>query len=226
MSTPESVRTLLVESIGGWRGIADSGLPVVVFVVANALGGLAIGIWAAVACAAVIFALRLARRDPVQQSISGLFAVGVAAFIAWRMGQARGFFLLGIWRNAIYGGVLLISVLVRWPLIGAAWEYLDGRGTAWRANRRLMRAYSAVTLVWVAVFAARVLVQRIFYVHNETGWLAGSSLAMGYPLMGAALLVTVLVVRRVTKDLPKPEEAATAEPDESPRQLAGGPGPE
>lgn len=206
----EALRAVVLDSIGGWRGIVDSGLPVVVFVAVNAMAGLGAGIVGALAAALLLFAIRLVRHEPVQQSISGLFAVGIAALIAWRMGQARGFFLLGIWRNAAYGAVLLISVLARWPLIGVAWEYLDGRGTRWRASRRLMRVYSAVTLVWVAVFAVRFVVVGVFYQRNKTGWLAGSSLALGYPLFVLALLVTILAVRRATRGPAAPEQQPAA----------------
>lgn len=198
-SRAEDLRSLLVESIGGWRGIVDSGAPIVVFVVANAVGGLAVGIWAALATAGVLLAIRLARREQVQQAIGGFIGVAIAAFIAWRMGQARGFFLFGIWRNLAYGAVFLLSTLVRWPLIGLAWEYLEGRGTAWRADARARRMYTAVTLLWAAVFLARALVQEFFYVRDATGWLAATSLAMGYPLFAAALAVTVLGVRRARR---------------------------
>jgi hypothetical protein len=49
----------------------------------------------------------------------------VAALIAARTGQARGYFLLGIWSSFVYGGVFLLSVLARRPLIGVIWEFLD-----------------------------------------------------------------------------------------------------
>ncbi len=190
--------------------MVDSGLPVVVFVLANVIGGLAVGIWSAVAAAVLLLVVRLVRRESVQQAISGLFGVAIAAFIAWRMGQARGFFLLGIWRNFAYGAVFAVSALVRWPLVGVLWEYLEGHGTTWRTNKRLRRTYMAVTLLWAAVFFARVIVQHFFYERNATGWLAGTSLAMGYPLLGITLAITVLVVRRVRK-----EERPQLEPEET-----------
>jgi uncharacterized protein DUF3159 len=193
-------RALLIQSIGGWRGMVDSGLPVVVFVLANVIGGLKVGIFSAIGAAVLLILIRLVRKETVQQAISGAFGVAIAAFIAWRMGQARGFFLLGIWRNVIYGAIFAISVLVRRPLVGVLWEYLEGNGQAWRQDRKLRRTYYAVTILWAAVFFARAIVQEFFYQRNATGWLAGTSLAMGYPLFGLALAITVLAVRQAGRD--------------------------
>ncbi len=207
---PPSARPtpLLVESIGGWRGLVDSGLPVVVFVAANAAAGQTAAIWAAVAAGMVLFALRLARRESVQQAVSGFLGVAVAAFIAARTGEAKGFFLLGIWASFLYAGLFLVSVLARWPVVGVIWEYVDGAGDqAWRKDKQLMRVYTWCTLVWVGVFLARGLVQRYLYQEDQTGWLAVARLGMGYPLTIAALTVSVLAVRR----LRKAREAAAAE---------------
>lgn len=211
------LRPLLIESIGGWRGLFDSGFAVVVFVVANALGGLRVGIYAALAAALVLLVVRLVRRESVQQAISGFFGVAIAAFIAWRMGQARGFFLLGIWRNLAYGVLFGVSAVLRWPLVGVAWEYFEGHGNRWRRDPRLLRTYTAVTLLWAAVFFLRVFVQHFFYERNATGWLAATSLAMGYPLFAVALGGTILAVRRVRRrDADAAREAVQTPPSPPP----------
>jgi hypothetical protein len=189
--------TSLIASIGGWRGMLDSGLPVVVFVIVNAVASLTPAIWAALSAGVVVLAFRLIRRESVQQAISGFLAVAVAAFIAHRTGHARDYFLLGIWRNAVIGAVFVVSIIVRWPLLGAAWEYLEGRGSGWRSNRRLMRVYTLLSLLWAGVFALRFGVQLYLYHRDKTGWLAGTSLAMGYPLFAVAAIVTVVVIRRI-----------------------------
>ena len=198
---PAKPTPLLVESIGGWRGLVDSGLPVVVFVAVNAFAGLRAAIWAAIGVGVVLFGVRLARKETVQQALSGFFGILIAAFIANRTGEAKGFFLLGIWASFAYAGVFLVSVLARWPLVGLIWEYVDGRGigTAWRKDRALMRVYTWCTLLWVVVFLARGLVQRYLYDQDATGWLAFARLAMGYPFTIGALAVSVLAVRRVRK---------------------------
>lgn len=190
---------LLVESIGGWRGLIDSGLPVVVFVGVNAAAGLSTAIWAAVGTGLVLCVLRLLRKQTVQQAISGFLGVALAAYIASRTGEAKGFFLLGIWASFLYAAVFAVSVLLRWPLVGVVWEYVDGGGGTWRRDKPLMRVYTWMTLLWVAVFLSRGLVQRFLYEEDRTGWLAVARLAMGYPLTIGALALTVLLVRRVRR---------------------------
>jgi len=118
-------RHLVLEQLGGWRGMVDATLPTIAFVVANSLAGLRAGIWTALGAAVLVFGLRLARRQSVQQGVSGLFAVAVAVAIAWRTGEARDFFTLGLIRNAGIGVVLLGSVLIRRPLVGVVAEFLS-----------------------------------------------------------------------------------------------------
>ncbi|WP_216900138.1 DUF3159 domain-containing protein [Nocardia alni] len=186
----------LLEQLGGISGLIYSTLPVVVFVPSNALWGLTAAIWIALGVAAAILVWRLARRNPIQPAISGFLGVGVCAFIAYRMGAAKGFFLFGIWASLLYAGVFLASLVVRWPLAGVIWGVLNGHGTQWRSDRRVVRLYDLATLVWVLVFAARYLVQSHFYHTNSTGLLAITRIAMGWPLTAVALLVTVWAVRR------------------------------
>ncbi len=187
------------EQMGGVTGMLDSALPVIVFVVANAIGGLGWGIGAAIATAVAIAAARIARKRPVTNAIAGVFGVAVAAFIAYRTGSAKGYFLLGIWSYLLYGGALLLSMLVRWPLIGVIWEGINGRGSAWRADRRMVRRYDYATLIWVVVFALRYLVQNYLYDTDQVGWLAVFRVAMGFPLFVVAGLATIWIVAGTTK---------------------------
>jgi Protein of unknown function (DUF3159) len=117
-------RHLVLEQLGGWRGMVDATLPTVAFIVANSLWGLRVGIWSALGAAVLVFALRLLRRESVQQAVSGLIGVGIAVAIAAASGQARDFFVIGILRSTAVGVVLLGSILVRRPLVGVVAEFL------------------------------------------------------------------------------------------------------
>jgi hypothetical protein len=117
-------RHLVLDQLGGWRGMLDTTLPTVAFVVANSVAGLRAGIWSALGVAVLLFALRLVRRESVQQAFSGLFGVAIAVAIAAASGRARDFFVPGLIRNGTLGVVLIGSIAVRWPLVGVVAEFL------------------------------------------------------------------------------------------------------
>lgn len=96
-----------------------------------------------------------------------------------------------------------LSVLVRRPLIGVIWNLMrtSGPDPSWRADKVTLHAFDVATLVFVAVFAARFIVQQWLYDGGFTGWLAVARIAMGYPLLGVALLVTYWAVRRANRRL-------------------------
>ncbi|MFG1794774.1 DUF3159 domain-containing protein [Nocardia sp. NPDC049149] len=204
----EAAEQTLLEQLGGFSGLISSTVPVVVFVPVNSFAGLTAAIWAALGAATLILLWRLVRRSPIQPAVSGFLGVGICAFIAYRMGEAKGFFLFGIYTSLVYAGVFLVSMLVRWPLVGVIWGVLNGHGSGWRADRRVLRLYYVATTTWVVVFAARYLVQSQLYDADRTGWLAFARIAMGWPLTAVALVVTIWAVRRAghlpTRTAPKP----------------------
>lgn len=201
------VRTKTVlEQLGGVTGLVSSSLPVLVLVIVNAATDLTPAIWAAVGSGLAIAVWRLVRREALQPAVSGLLGVAVAAYIAHRTGSAKGFFLLGIWTSVLYAGVFVVSVAVRWPLVGVAWSMLNGHGWSWRESREAVRAYDIASLAWAVLFLARFAVQYWLYNSDQTGWLAAARIAMGWPLTGLVLLLTVWVVRRGDR------AAAAAEP--------------
>jgi hypothetical protein len=196
--TPERAPTLM-DQMGGVAGIVASTIPVVVFVVANILTELRTAVYAAIAAGVLVLVWRLVRRDPVMPAISGLIGVGICALVANQTGEARGFYLPGLLYSGFLGIVALVSIVVRWPLAGAIWHGINGHGTVWRDDPRLVRAYGWATGVWAATFLAKVVVQGGLYVADSETWLGVARLAMGYPLTAVAILVTVLIVRRVPR---------------------------
>ena len=195
---PREFPTLL-EQMGGVQGIVASTIPVGVFVVVNVVFALQAALIAALASGVAIAAWRIARKQAVQPAVSGLFAVGVAAFLAYRTGEARAFYLPGLLFSAALGLAFLVSVLVRWPLAGVVWHGINGDGQTWRQDPRMLRAYTLASLLWTLVFAARVVVQGLLYNADEETWLGIARLVMGYPLVGVALLGTFWAVRRARR---------------------------
>jgi hypothetical protein len=209
----ETMRQQMLAGIGGWTGALITAIPTAVFIVVNVAASLRAAVLAAVGAALVLAAYRVLRRQPVQQALSGLFGVIVAAVIAARTGQARGFFLLGIWTSFLYAVPFAVSVAVRRPLVGVLWEFLDPSpealdGRPWHRRRPLLRAYTWATLVVTAVFLARGSVQAALYHQDATGWLAFARIAMGYPLFLASVGFSVWVGRRARQGLTDTDDSA------------------
>ena len=192
-------RKSLLVSMGGVQGIVESIVPGLLFVVIFAISQmvyLSIGISASVSVGFIL--LRILRRKPLSQAIGGLIGIGIASFLAFRDGgSGRDYFLTGFATNLIYLVPLVISVIVRWPLIGVVAGFLLSEKTAWRKDKYQMRVFTAATLLWVGIFSARLLVQWPLYLADNLGALATARLVMGLPLYAAGLWVTWLMLRGV-----------------------------
>lgn len=210
---PTTARTRFDEQLGGIKGMVDSGLPVLVFVIANATLGLRTAVWAAVCAGVAVLVLRLVRREPVQFAISGFLGVAFAAFVAHRLGRAEGFFIPGIFTNAGFFTAFAISVLIRRPLVGVVWTYLDSGTPEWRDQPPLRRAYTQATLLWAAMYAVKTAVQGLLYLNEQPGWLAVTKIAMGYPLFGVVVATTLWLVRRAKRQLANEAGPAPAKVD-------------
>jgi hypothetical protein len=196
-TTPEETTPAqaLLAQMGGVSGLIYSALPVAVLVPVNTAFGLIPAISAALGVAALVLVWRLIRRDSVQPAVSGFIGVGISALIAWIVGASKGYFLLGIWTSLIWAAVFAVSVLIRRPVVGYAWSWVNTKDRAWRSSRRALYAFDIATLTWVLVFASRFLVQRHLYDADQTGWLGVARIAMGWPLTAVAALVTYLAIR-------------------------------
>jgi hypothetical protein len=204
LSGEPAVRPALVEALGGKRGLVDSGLPAAVFVFVNSVvaafadrdTALRAALVGAVVVGAGVVALRLVRRQTLQQALSGFLALAIAVLFAARSGEARDFFLPGILINVVYATVFVVSAVVARPIVGYVYAAVDGLSPAWRTDRRLRGVFAVATVGWGLVFAARAAVQGSLYALDRPGWLAAARLLMGWPLTILAVAATVAWVRR------------------------------
>jgi hypothetical protein len=187
----------VLEGMGGKLGIAETILPSVLFGSSFAITGQAlIAVSLAGGTSALFILYRLITRRSASSALIGALAVGFAAWLALREGgQAVDYFIPGFITNAVYAIALLVSILVRWPLIGVLVELLRGQGTLWRKDRKIVTVYSLVTGLWVGFFSLRLAVQIPLYVSGSAELLAAARVAMGPPLYAGVILVTWLILR-------------------------------
>ncbi|MGN9913783.1 DUF3159 domain-containing protein [Phytohabitans sp. LJ34] len=201
----------MADQLGGWRGLVESSVPVVVFVLVNVIADLNPALIASVGIAVAIAVLRLIQRRPIRHAVNGLFGVGVGAFIAWRTGDEKDFYLPGILYGIGYGLALLASVALRQPLVGWIWSVIVAGGKAeWRTDPKLIRLFSRLTVLWGVVWLAKVGVQAALYLADQDTALGVARLVLGYPPYLLLLAFTVWAVRRETRNNAPETEAAPA----------------
>ena len=196
MSQHNDDRDKVIGALGGTKGLIDSGLPAIVFLVTfNVTDELRTAIWGALGLSLVLATYRLARKDTIQHSISGVIGVLICAYFANRSGNATDFYIPKLLTNLGYGSVYLIANLVGWPILGVVLGPLLGENLTWRKNPARKKMYLKASWIWVAMFFSRIVVQYPIYKSGNVNLLGTVNLAMGYPLFFAAGYGTWLVIK-------------------------------
>jgi hypothetical protein len=174
----------VLNALGGKRGLIDSGLPALVFLIVFNISGKDVdtALYAAVALSILLTLLRLIKRETIQHAFSGLIGVGICALISKRTGNAADFYLPGLWINAAYGLLYAITNLVKWPILGVMLGPILGENLLWRKDPARLNAYIKAGWLWVAMFVARLIVQYPLYKSGNINVLGTARLLMGYPL--------------------------------------------
>jgi hypothetical protein len=152
---------------------------------------------ASLAAALVLGALRLRQQQPLKAVLRGLAGLGVAVALALWTGEARDYFLPGIWVDGAYAAGLAGSAAVGRPLVGVAYAALHRMGRSWRHQPALRRVLTLATWGWALVYATRAGVQAYFYAADQPELLGIGKLLLGWPLTVAAVVLTLGAAGRV-----------------------------
>ncbi len=190
------------DAVGGPRGILESALPTLVFVIlfmitrsAMVAGG------GAMAAVAALLLARIVQRQPVTMVLGGMIAAVLSAVIAMRSGSGSNFYLLGIVQNAAAALVVLGSVLLGHPLVGYLAGALDARVARWRSIPAARRTYRSATLVFGGLFALKTAVQGTLYLQDATDALGVAKLLLGLPAFALVVFLTFLMHRALISSL-------------------------
>ncbi|HEV7957025.1 MAG TPA: DUF3159 domain-containing protein [Marisediminicola sp.] len=188
----------LLAAVGGARGLIESILPALSFLVIWTLTrNLALSVLVPVATALVFVIIRLVSRTPPTQAFAGVAGVAISAALALFTGRAEDNFLPGLIINVVSLVVLLASLAVRYPLIGVIVGVLSNEGLEWRKDAAKRRVLNLATVLWAGLFAVRLIAELPLYFAGEVELLAGVKLVLGVPFYALVLWVTWLLVRAV-----------------------------
>jgi Protein of unknown function (DUF3159) len=220
-----AVRRQLARALGGRRGMLEAAAPTITFTftyVATKELRLAIGLSVSIVLVALV--ARIVQRSTVQYVFNALVGIGVGCFFVWLGGrnggdqsqQALAYFLPGLIYNAGYAVAMVLSVVLRWPVVGLLVGAVSEDPTAWRHDPQIVKLCSRLTWVLVIPCVLRVGVQLPIYLGGRAaddadGYVAAlgvARVAMGWPLQLSALALMVWLLARNRTPVNSPSEVS------------------
>ncbi|GLX03504.1 DUF3159 domain-containing protein [Microbispora sp. NBRC 16548] len=202
-----AVRAQMSKALGGRRGIVEAAVPTIAFTGTwMGTNELKASLIVGVASAVVLLLVRLAQRTTPQFVLNSLVGIGIGAFFAARTGDAKDVFLPGILYNGAYAAGMLLSIVVRWPIVGFLIGSVTGDPTAWHSDAALVRLCSRLTWLLMLPCLLRVVVQLPLYWADQVTALGVAKIALGWPLQVAGLAAMVWVLARGRTPLEPPAQ--------------------
>jgi hypothetical protein len=191
----------LLASVGGVQGLIETTLPGFLYVLSYSIfRNLDWSIGLVVLAVLALTVRHFIKKRPFTQLLGSLLGVGLAIYLTLRPGgQAVDFYVKDFWINGAYGSVLLLSVFIRLPLIGVLVGLLTNQGLKWRKDRRKLRYFDLVTLLWVGLFATRLAVELPLYFSNNVVILGFVKIVLGLPFYLTMIWVSWLLLRGVIR---------------------------
>lgn len=189
----------LLTSLGGWTGIIESAVPPTAFLVIYSVWQNTV--WAvsvSAALAVISIVKQLVQRKPISQAIAGAALTALSAWLALKApGGAKDYYIPGFITNIAYGSVLLLSIVLRWPIIGLIIGFFKGWGISWRKNRVLLTRFDLITGMWVGLFGLRLAIELPLFFANNVAALGLAKLILGTPTYALCIWFTWLASRSV-----------------------------
>jgi hypothetical protein len=170
----------------------DSIVPLVVFLLFNAVFNELAGSVGAAGAAILLIFLRLLRRESPVYALGGLGAAALAVVFSRLSGSGTGFFVPGLLSGAITVTLCVVTVLLNRPLV--AWtSHLTRRWPReWYWHKQVLPAYNEVTIAWGVVFGLRLWLEYNLYVQGEVESLGAVRLLLGWPFTVLLLITSYL----------------------------------
>lgn len=189
----------LLASLGGWVGVVESAVPPTAFLVIYSIWhNTVVAVLVAAGLSLASITKQLIQKKPVTQAISGAVLIAISAWLALRSPNgAKDYYVVGLITNVAYGSLMLLSILIRWPLIGVVVGLFKGWGTGWRKDRSLLRRFDLITGMWLGLFCLRLSIELPLFFANNVAALGVAKMVLGTPTYALVVWFTWLASRSV-----------------------------
>lgn len=170
----------------------DAILPPTIYVIANNIFGLLIGIGLAVITALLLALYRFRKKETWQYAFGGFIGVIIASGFAYFAGSAENYFLPDAITSAFILLLVIVSLFLRKPL--AAWVSHITRGWSldWFWRKDIKPAYTEVTIFWGIFFAFRLAIEVYLLMRGNVLQLFWSKTLLGLPAILVVLIITYI----------------------------------
>lgn len=181
----------LLSTVGGVRGLLESTLPGLLFVVLYAFTQeLKYPLGAALSIAIIFMGIRVLTKKSLTYALSGALGVGIGVAWAWFSGRGENFFSLGLITGSAYGTVIILANLLGFPVASMALSGIWNLPWKWWRNQqylaenqlqKLAKAANLVSWIWAGLFILRVGLQLPFWLSGNITVLGILKLILGIP---------------------------------------------
>ncbi|MFD5318238.1 DUF3159 domain-containing protein [Streptomyces sp. NPDC127098] len=196
--TPDeaATRAAFFEAFGGVRGMVETTVPGLVFVLSYTINrSINVSAIAALSVSAILAVSRLIQRDTLKHALSGVFGVAFGAVFAMISGDAKNFYLPGMLYTLGLGVAYVATALAGVPLLGLILGPVFRENLSWRTrNPGRKRAYVRASYVWGGILLAKSAITFPIYFWGDATQLGWLRVALGIPPFLVAVYFTWIVL--------------------------------
>lgn len=182
----------LFEAFGGVRGMVETTVPGLVFVLIYTINrDIHIAAIAALSLSVLLGIARLLRKDTLKHAFSGVFGVAFGAVFAMMSGDAKNFYLPGMLYTLGLAVAYIATAIAGVPLLGLILGPVFKENLSWRKrNPGRLRAYTKASWAWGLILLAKSAILFPLYWWGDATQLGWVKVALGIPPMLLSVYLT------------------------------------
>lgn len=218
-----ATRAAFLEAFGGVRGMVETTVPGLVFVLIYTVNrDIRTSAVAALAVSVALAVARLVQRGTVKHAFGGVFGVAFGAVFAMMSGDAKNFYLPGMLYTLGLGIGYVVSSLAGFPLLGLLLGPVFRENLSWRTrNPGRKRAYVRASYVWGAILLTKSAITFPIYFWGDATQLGWLRVALGIPPFLLAVYLTWIILVKAPPPIDVIAEMEAAEREAEEREAAG-----
>jgi len=181
------------------KGALYGFIPLTAFYIAQRAGGIRWAVGLGIALSLAVIPLELRQTGHMRWCWVGVVGVVAGGVLALVTHNPRLFFARSVAGDAILGSAMLVSLVMRKPLVGMFASWSVKISPAYKETAAYKRSFWLVTLVWGVVNLARAGGRAYMIVKGTLGGVMLVNVLTGWPVFAALVAFSVWYPRRLAR---------------------------